>query len=163
VGQLAPSSSDNFVPSDRSARRRCRGQAARRYGRRPGTGQVARSSLSYTSYGLPADSPADRVQPLSAQGGLVIPAVITVIGVGFTGCVTLVGLLFKRSVDNRTVAISERNEQTRFAEQRRLQMDAANRAVQLLSLPDGSPAPTVQSSSAILVLAELGETEFAFT
>jgi hypothetical protein len=91
------------------------------------------------------------------------PAVIALVGVLFSSSITLIGLLFKRSVDQRTIALAERNDQSRLAEQRRLQMDAAMRTVQLLTLPDGAPAPLVQTSSAVLMLAELGEARLALS
>ena len=90
-------------------------------------------------------------------------AALSLLGVLLTASVTLVGLLFKRSVDGRTLVIAAQAEDSRKAEQRRLQLDAAARAVQMLSLADGSPAPVAQASSALLVLAELGESGLALS
>jgi hypothetical protein len=90
-------------------------------------------------------------------------SVFALVGVLITAAVTLVGLLLKRSVDERTLAIASRTEANRELEQRRLQLEAAVQTVQLLTQGDGSPASTLQASSAVLVLAELGQTALALS
>jgi hypothetical protein len=79
---------------------------------------------------------------------------LTLLGVVVTTLVSVIGLLFKQSIDRRTMEISQ-------AEHGRQVMETALQTVRLMTLDNGSPAPTTQISAALLVLASLGEVTMA--
>lgn len=99
-----------------------------------------------------------------AQGTAVLAAAVALVGVLSTAAVTLTGLLLKQSVDRRNVLVAENAAVDRAQESRRLQAETAMQTVRLLTVGDGGmPAPDVQVSAALLVLAGLGEVPLAVT
>lgn len=91
----------------------------------------------------------------------VTVAGLALIGVLATASVSLIGLMLKQSIDGRTLKLSEQAALDRVTEQQRLQMEAAMQTVKLMSLDSGEPAPAIQVSAALLVLAKLGEISLA--
>lgn len=79
---------------------------------------------------------------------------LTLLGVVVTALASVIGLLLKQSIDRRTIEISQ-------AEHRRQQMETALQTVRLMTLDNGNPAPAIQVSAALLVLANLGEVTLA--
>lgn len=105
-----------------------------------------------------------RALVISPEDKNAIPALaagITLTGVLVTAAVTLVGLLFRRSIDLRTDKLAVVAERRAQVEQHRLTMQTVMETVKLLTAPDGKPAPAVQASTALIALAKLGELSLA--
>lgn len=94
--------------------------------------------------------------PSSKDTAAVVAAAITVNGALLSGAVAYAGLLFKRSSDRRAAEAAEQSNRTAELEQQRLHMEAAMKAVSLLTT-DGKAAPDYQTSALLIVLAELGQ------
>jgi hypothetical protein len=107
------------------------------------------------------NSPKGAVGGSTLGAGPAIAGALALAGTALTTSVTILGLLLKQSMDARTLRLQEDNAMREGASQRRLQLDAAMQTVKLLSLADGTPAPLVQTSGALIALANLGEVHMA--
>ena len=122
----------------------------------------------------------------------VIAAFLTLTGGVLASSLTLMGVLLKHSIDNRNAMLAEQAESrlsldaergaelAREAEQRlaieseraarvaddsekRLRLEASIKAVELLTLDDGSPAPPTQQAGALFVLTSLDQFPLAIS
>ena len=64
----------------------------------------------------------------------IVAGMLTLLGGLIASSFTLVGLLLKHSIDRRTARLADETEH-------RLRLETSIKAVELLTLPDGSPAP----------------------
>src|SRR4051812_31251475 len=89
----------------------------------------------------------------------LIAALIGLFGVVITSTVALVGVSLKNALDRRTEARTqaenERNALMSQDAERRLRLDTAVRAVQLLSTGSGGLAPPIQRAGALFTLCSL--------
>ncbi len=79
----------------------------------------------------------------------VIASALALLGALVASMVTFVGLLLKRSLDERNLALKQQAEE-------RLRLDTAIHAVGLLSTNSGVEAPKSQRAGALFALATLG-------
>jgi hypothetical protein len=97
----------------------------------------------------------------------IVAASISLVGGLIGSLITFVGLILKHSIDQRSIALQEETESreriesdrnNRLAEEaeRRLKVEAAIRAVGLLSTSSGQEVPPTQRAGAILTLGDLG-------
>ena len=94
------------------------------------------------------------VNAANANPTMAVAGALALIGVLMTAGVTLVGLLFQRS-------ISMESARKEALAERRLNMEAAMSAVKVLCNDEGKSAPDYQSSAMLSVLAELGHLSIA--
>ena len=89
----------------------------------------------------------------------LMPAVLGLLGVLVTAIATLIGVWIKRSIDQRTLQFKFFSEERRKAEakeaEERLRIEAALRAVTLMSTPSGNDAPKSQKMAALVALLDL--------
>jgi hypothetical protein len=105
-----------------------------------------------------------RVLSLPLTGKTAVPALvasITLPGVIATAVVSLIGYLFRQSIDLRTARLGEQAAEAASVEQQRLRMESAMQTVKLLVTEEGKAAPAVQVSAALIVLSKLGEIDLA--
>jgi hypothetical protein len=86
----------------------------------------------------------------------ILGRTIAVTGSLTAAAITLVGILFRHSVDLRTTKLAEEAE-------RRLRLEAAMQTVRALATDAGDPAPIAQASAALLVLGKLDQLEIAMS
>jgi hypothetical protein len=97
----------------------------------------------------------------------IVAAAFALVGAMFSALVTVVGLVFKHSVDLRSLALqeqaeararteSERNSRLAVEAEGRLKLEAAIQAVGLLGRRDGGEPPPTQMAGVILTLGDLG-------
>ncbi|MEL7009842.1 MAG: hypothetical protein AAFY50_17850 [Cyanobacteria bacterium J06648_1] len=106
---------------------------------------------------------------LSFSGGdpsaKVLTGAITLIGSLIASFVTFAGLILKYAIDDRNTTLKEQSYSTsnlqKTKEERRLNVQAAIQAVDLLSTNDGKDVPLRQRAGAILILGELGSMRVA--
>jgi len=105
-----------------------------------------------------------RVLTLRLTGNAAGPALaasIALPGVIATAVVSLIGYMFRQSIDLRTTSLAERAAEASAVEQQRLRMESAMGTARLLATLDGQPAPVSQVSAALIVLSKLGEIDLA--
>jgi len=96
----------------------------------------------------------------------IVASSIALLGALFGSLVTLLGLIFKHSIDQRSIALREQTEarermesehNNRLAEgaERRLRVEAAIQSIGLLSSPSGQDVPNTQRAGVILALGDL--------
>jgi hypothetical protein len=106
--------------------------------------------------------------------GQAFAAVLGLLGGFFASSLTFIGLLIKHSIDERNARLAEEAELRRQTEadrtqqlaeeaENRLKLDSSIRAVDLLSTPDGKPAPPTEQAGALFALAHLGQLDLALT
>jgi hypothetical protein len=93
----------------------------------------------------------------------LVAEALTFVG-GLVGAiVSILGLLLKYSIDTqaeeRAKMEAERATASKKIEEKRLQMEAAIRAVQLLAASDGKESPPIQQAGALFALASLDQHE----
>lgn len=102
----------------------------------------------------------------------VIAAILALLGALVTAIVTFVGLLLKRSFDERSLSLleqeavrlrleGERNLALKEDAEKRRDIDTAIRAVSLLGTTDGKEAPSSQKAGALFALVNLKCMDFA--
>ena len=102
----------------------------------------------------------------------VVASVLALIGAFITSMVTFIGLLIKRSIDDRNLALkeqaerrlqieSERNYALGDEAEKRLRMETVIRAVDLFSTEAGIETPKSQKAGALFALANLEQLDFA--
>jgi hypothetical protein len=84
-------------------------------------------------------------QGTSENDVTVVAGMLTLLGGLIASAFTLVGLLLKHSIDQRTARQADETEH-------RLRLETSIKAVELLTLPDGSPAPPSRQAGALFVL-----------
>ena len=93
----------------------------------------------------------------SASDGQVIAAMLTLLGGLVASAFALIGVLLQHSIERHAAHLAEEAELNRQREaaqdQARLQQETAIKAVELLTLPDGKPAPPARQAGALFVLA----------
>lgn len=92
--------------------------------------------------------------PETETGGKAFAAALGLVGVALTQLIGFLALLFKHSLDQRTLAIQQDAEN-------RLRMETAMQAVSLMGTPDGEEAAPSQKGAALLALGNLGSVELA--
>jgi hypothetical protein len=102
-----------------------------------------------------------------SREGETVAAVLGLLGGFLTSSLTFVGVLLKHSLDERSQRLAaleaERNAKLEADQERRLALEASIKAVELLSTPDGSPAPATQQAGALFALARLSQLDLALT
>ncbi|HEX8193104.1 MAG TPA: hypothetical protein VF552_09405 [Allosphingosinicella sp.] len=97
-----------------------------------------------------------RGAPPASQTAIVV-AMVALVGTLWTGAVTLTGIFLKDAVDRRTALYQAESE-------RRLRMETALKAVELMSKAEAEGAPLQESrEAAILVVASLNHLRLALT
>lgn len=95
----------------------------------------------------------------------IVSATMALIAAFVAAVFSLLGVLLKHSIEvraeDRLQLEAERNTSYRSETEERLKLEAALRAVQLLTRPDGSPASAVQCSAALFML--VGLKQYALT
>ena len=103
-----------------------------------------------------------RGTPASAS---VVAAALTFIGAVLAGCISLVGILFKESYDRRSEDRAQMESDRALAAgreaEKRLQLEAAIKAIQLFAKPDGSESLPIQRAGALFMLSSLSHHELA--
>ena len=91
----------------------------------------------------------------------VVTAYLTLVGAFLAAIVSFVGLLLKHAIDDRTearvAAENKRNEILERESEDRLKLEAAIRAIQLLSGQNGAPSLQIQRAGALTTLSNLGQ------
>lgn len=92
----------------------------------------------------------------SASDAKVVAGLLTLLGGLIASAFTLVGLLLKHSIDRYTASLAAEAELSRRLEaqetERRLRLETSIKAVELLTTPDGKPAPPERQAGALIVL-----------
>ncbi|MEO1340989.1 MAG: hypothetical protein AAFV28_07570 [Cyanobacteria bacterium J06635_13] len=95
----------------------------------------------------------------------VLAGAITLIGSLIASFVTFAGLILKYAIDDRNATLKEKSYSIsnlqKNKEEKRLNIQAAIQAVDLLSTNDGKDVPLRQRAGAILILGELGSMRVA--
>jgi hypothetical protein len=81
----------------------------------------------------------------SGSDAQIVAAMIALVGGMLASAFTLVGVLLKHSIDRQTARLAAETEQ-------RLALETSIRAVELLTMPDGSNAPGARQAGALFVL-----------
>lgn len=120
--------------------------------------------------GVPAGTEAD---------AHVFGAVLGLVGVVVTAVISLSGMVLKDSIDRRTLAIEQQsadvavqaelrlgiealhNRDMAHQAEARLRLDTAIKAVELMSVQNGVPAPAAQKAGALFALVTLNQMDFA--
>lgn len=111
--------------------------------------------VTWISYTIALAQPDSKGVPLLA-------AAVAFIGTSLATAATVIGFLFKRSFDERTLALMEQERLRKESDQNRLIAETAISAVKLITAEDaGGPASAVQVSAALTVLAKIGEIALA--
>ncbi len=101
----------------------------------------------------------------SENGSKVVAAALALVGTFAAAAVTMVGLVLKHAIDEQTLrqheAESDRAEATRRDAERRLGLEAAVKALQLLSTSTGAPTSQSQRDGALFMLATFDQHELA--
>lgn len=105
--------------------------------------------------------------PLASQFPIMV-AVIALIGTLWTGAITFAGFLLKDSIDRRNIVLQTESDQRQAILQaeseKRLRMEAAIKAIELMSGADGSGVSAQESrEGAIFVIASLNQHRLALT
>jgi hypothetical protein len=103
-----------------------------------------------------------RGTPASAS---VVAAALTLIGALLAASISLVGILFKESYDRRSEdrarTESDRADAAGREAEKRLQLEAAIKAIQLFAKPDGSESLPIQRAGALFMLSSLAHHQLA--
>jgi hypothetical protein len=101
----------------------------------------------------------------TAGSGNVVAAALTLIGALLAASISLVGILFKESYDRRSEdrarTESDRADAAGREAEKRLQLEAAIKAIQLFAKPDGSESLPIQRAGALFMLSSLSHHELA--
>jgi hypothetical protein len=81
----------------------------------------------------------------TASDAQIAVALLTLLGGLIASAFTLVGVLLKHSIDRRTAQLATETEH-------RLRLETSIKAVELLTMPDGTPAPSARQAGALYVL-----------
>ncbi|MEP1096431.1 MAG: hypothetical protein ABJG78_15040 [Cyclobacteriaceae bacterium] len=92
----------------------------------------------------------------------VVAAILILIGSFSTVVATLIGLLFKRSLDNKNLLLQEETIRLQEESEKRLKLDTAIKAVELFKSASGVSKPQ-ESAGALFALVELNQLQFTFT
>jgi ParB/RepB/Spo0J family partition protein len=92
----------------------------------------------------------------SASDGQEVVAMLTLLGGLIASALTLVGVLLRNSIDRHTAHLAVETENRRNLEaqeiEHRLRLETSIKAVELLTMPDGKPAPRARQAGALFVL-----------
>jgi hypothetical protein len=92
----------------------------------------------------------------SASDAQIVAAMLTLLGGLVASAFTLTGVLLKHSIDAHTAKLAQETERSRRSEAReietRLRLETSIKAVELLTTPDGKPAPAGRQAGALFVL-----------
>jgi hypothetical protein len=92
----------------------------------------------------------------SASDAQIVAAMLTLLGGLIASAFTLVGVLLKHSIDRHSARLAVETEHRRRLEaqevENRLRLETSIKAVELLTLPDGTPAPSGRQAGALYVL-----------
>lgn len=92
----------------------------------------------------------------SASDAQIVGGMLTLLGGLVASSFTLVGLLLKHSIDRHSARLAHESERSRRLEAReveaRLRLETSIKAVELLTLADGTAAPSTRQAGALFVL-----------